>query len=99
MARILLWRRTEEKSLTVTLWLISITASNPGTAGLVVVVAWAVAGGVGGACRPAQPVTVKPASPASAILREIIPPTSSRSQPWAFHIIAQKSLPRSLNRP
>jgi hypothetical protein len=65
------------------LWLMSITASNPGTAGLVVavVVASAMAWGVGGGRRPAQPVTVKPASPASAILREIIRATSPDGQP------------------
>src|SRR5688572_2593628 len=72
----MLLRRTAAKSVTVTLWLMSITASSPATA------CWAGAGGglskvapLGGLPpHPARAGSVKPAIPQSVFLREIIQP-------------------------
>src|SRR5882672_4054862 len=83
--RMLLWR-TRVKSPTVTLWLMSITASSPATAGRHDEDAmagpgggaWGMDAGAGGAgCRPLQPARdgpVNPASPANMLRREIIKP-------------------------
>src|SRR3990167_9001378 len=75
----MLLRRTAAKSVTVTLWLMSITASSPATA-------WRDGGGVLsnvaplGGCppQPARAGTVKAATPPNTCRREIIRPTFAR---------------------